>query len=318
MEELALTPYLERSRGGRGYHVWVLFAEPGVPVGDLHLVLSTLVSRLPDVDVFPSGPGGRGRALFLPYFGGRPLLDGDLHPVAPETIEPDDPDIITTLAAEERARRGATWPPPYWRTARDRTEAFDDPKFYRGPDGLLHARRGARNKLAGSTAKLILRRGGSFAEFAAWDAGNKPPLATDEPRALRDWCNGRSGRSSAASCDAASTCDLERRRGGAIDECCRHHRACCPRPADDFSTRQRPSAAGPFCCFSGPIETLGVFNCSSWLRKPYWTCSDAKWLRGARSRLRWIWFSDEAPTSRAAQSVPARSTRRRGDVAVER
>ena len=170
-----------------GYHIWLLFHEPGARTADLHLVLSTLVARLKATDVFPSKPRGRGGAIFLPCFGGAPLLDSDLHPVDLSIIEPDDPAIIGGLAADERAHRGPTWPPPFWPTSSIGVGVFQDERVFIGPDGLRHARKGARNKIAGSAAKMIIRRGGNFNDFAAWDAHNKPPLAHDKPRGLEKW-----------------------------------------------------------------------------------------------------------------------------------
>jgi hypothetical protein len=53
--------------------------------------------------------------------------------------------------------------------------------------GVLQARRGCRNNIAGAIAHDIVRRGGTFEDFEAWDRSNKPPLASDKPTALKVW-----------------------------------------------------------------------------------------------------------------------------------
>ncbi|MSP59464.1 MAG: hypothetical protein EXR72_03820 [Myxococcales bacterium] len=40
VEALKLTPYLERSRGGKGWHVWIFLHEPGERAADLHRLLA--------------------------------------------------------------------------------------------------------------------------------------------------------------------------------------------------------------------------------------------------------------------------------------
>ena len=191
--------YLATSRGGRGAHVWMFFDAPGVCAFDLHAFLQALACELRPrgrVDVFPRTPWGSGGAVFLPYFGGKvDLLDVDLKPVTRDRLESNP--VAVTPHVE-------VWPPRYWSFGQEQSGAAAEFQqrvaalraeglVFEGA-GLLQARLGTRNTMAIGIAMRILRRGGSWSDFAAWDAGNEPPLATDEPRSLRriwDWAERR-------------------------------------------------------------------------------------------------------------------------------
>jgi hypothetical protein len=174
--ESGLLSYWEQSRGGRGAHVWILFDPPGVPAKNLRLFLEALAGPLRDngrVDVFPSSEHGRGNTLFLPYFGGiHNMNDSDNRPVSPDKLESNPPAMIPA-AANSKPLRATKWPPRYWNLS--------------VPHG---ANKGGRNRVAGHAAMNIIRRGGTFADFVAWDEReNEPPLATDEPQSLLRWWN---------------------------------------------------------------------------------------------------------------------------------
>lgn len=192
--------YMNVSRGGRGAHVWLFFDPPGVPVRDLFAWLTACANGLRcngPVDTFPSSPSGAGRAIFLPGFGGEvDLLDVDLKHVPLDKLDANPPEVIPHVPA---------WPPSYWRcgTSSGEGAAFRSLVANLRAEGTVfgpwtqpHARLGARNHIAWAVALDIVRRGGTFADFVAWDQGNKPPLATDEPGALRckwRWAQGRAG-----------------------------------------------------------------------------------------------------------------------------
>jgi len=190
---LDLTPYLVRSRGGRGYHVWVLFDEPGVRAADLYALLDAFRSRVLPADVFPSGPTGIGNKIFLPAFGGAPLLTHDCDLVDLEHVEPDDPAHVPCASGRADRTASTLWPPLCWRGSVAGRPGFpaylNDVKHLLtvGADGLWRARIGARNRIAGAVAGRILRHGGDFAAFLRWDLGNEPPLASDKPEALKRW-----------------------------------------------------------------------------------------------------------------------------------
>ena len=194
IEKIGLTPYVERSRGGRGYHVWVLFDEPGVPAEQLHLLLSTLAREVVPSDVFPSGAIGHGKMIFFPGFGGDPLLDADLHPVDCARIELDDPTLVTK-AIGRPSRAVAVWPPRYFRQPAGSaggayssgTAATNQPGVFVGPLGFQNAKAGARNSIAGKVARRLVCSGQAFDRFQEWDSYNEPPLASDEPKALCRW-----------------------------------------------------------------------------------------------------------------------------------
>jgi hypothetical protein len=171
--EADIVAYWEPSRGGRGAHVWIIFSRPGVSAGDLKPFLDDFAIDLRSsggVDVFPSNSGLRkGQACFLPYFGGQAnLFDFDGNPVTLDRIERNSPKLIPPCPRSlERRRR---WPPRYWRLG-----------------GLHNAAIGGRNRVAGHAALAIFQSGGTFKDYLAWDAKNRPPLATDEPESLRNW-----------------------------------------------------------------------------------------------------------------------------------
>lgn len=183
-----ITAYWTPSRGDRGAHVWLFFDEPGVPARDVRVFLTQVTRDLPDCEVFPTGHVDGG-AVMLPYFGGQHLLDADCQPVGRHHLESNATDLVPTCPTTR-------WPPPYWRSAGGSAKS----RAYRElvslglaqggffhHNGSLQARRGWRNKLAGHVAGSIVRRGGSFEDFEAWDARNAPPLASDEPSALGHW-----------------------------------------------------------------------------------------------------------------------------------
>ena len=193
---LALTPYLHRSRHGRGLHVFVFLDEPGARAADLHALLVAFAAEVRPSDVRPSGPCGRGSMIFLPGFAGAPLLDADLVPIDPAHVELSEPALVRAAIGETARREPAPqlWPPRFWKAPAGGTDGgawrgLDDVRdlIFAGVDGFPRARRGARNRIAGRAAGRILRSGGELAAFAAWDRGNDPPLATDEPARLQAW-----------------------------------------------------------------------------------------------------------------------------------
>jgi hypothetical protein len=197
LDAKGITAYLENSRGGRGAHVWLLFDPPGVLSADLHVFLDNLAEGVRSkgpVDVFPSAPKGRGRAIFLPYFSGVVnLIDVDLKTVPPDKLEGNNPSVIPPCPDES-----PTWPPKHWNLHRPavsgRQAEFQTTVEEGRRQGLVfdrgsqpQARRGYRNNIAGGVAKSIFCAGGSFEDFEDWDSFNEPPLASDEPKRLRNW-----------------------------------------------------------------------------------------------------------------------------------
>jgi hypothetical protein len=184
--------YMAASRGRRGVHVWLFLDPPGVQARDLHAFLDALARELRlngPVDVFPRSATGNGGAVLLPYFGGAlDMLDVDLELVDRERLESNPVSVIPTSPA---------WPPRHWASpyassgkgAAFRAQVAEARKaglvFELG--GVLQARRGGRNTIAGAVARDIARRGGTIADFRAWDADNEPPLATDEPEQVDHW-----------------------------------------------------------------------------------------------------------------------------------
>ncbi|MFI5143943.1 MAG: hypothetical protein ACHQHM_07970, partial [Thermoanaerobaculales bacterium] len=117
-------------------------------------------------------------------------------PVPLDKLEANDPARIPSTSPPSPAR----WPPSYFRTkARGLTShaaafqrvqaegAREGKVFWVG--GLPQAYEGYRAKIAGAVARSILGQQGTFDDFKAWDAKNVPPLASDDPRGLRDWWN---------------------------------------------------------------------------------------------------------------------------------
>lgn len=192
LRERRIIAYLETSRGGRGVHVWLLFDSPGVPAADLHEFLEQLADELRvhgHVDVFPHARRGDGGPVLLPYFAGAvDLCDVDLKPVCRDRLESNPVSVVPATLR---------WPPPHWSIrsrGEGRGEAFREDLARLGQEGLVfwrgdtpQARRGARNRIAGAVARDILKKGGTEADFQAWDSGNEPPLASDKPRDLARW-----------------------------------------------------------------------------------------------------------------------------------
>jgi len=167
-----LISYWERSRGGRGAHVWVFFEKPGIQARVLFTFLQTYARALGDrghVDIFPSNPSrGIGNACFLPFFGGgQTLMDLDSRPVSLDKIESNPVSLLQVITQPKSL---PSWPPPAWRIG-----------------GLPNSNIGGRNKIAGWVAMTILKRGGTFEDYLFWDRQNHPPLASDEPGQLRAW-----------------------------------------------------------------------------------------------------------------------------------
>ena len=210
LDGLGVAAYMATSRRGRGVHVWVFFDGPGVRAPDLHGYLEALARELRlngPVDVFPRSATGSGGAVLLPYFGGTlDMLDVDLKLVDRERLEANPVSVIPS---------SPIWPPRHWgfpyastaKGATFRAQVVEARKaglvFERA--GVLQARRGMRNTIAGAIACDIVRRGGTIADFRAWDARNRPPLATDEPEQIEHWwrwaqkAQGRSRRRAAGS-----------------------------------------------------------------------------------------------------------------------
>ena len=194
LDRHGIVAYLENSRGGRGVHVWLFFEAPGVPARDLHPFLEALAGELRrrgPVDIFPNSAIGKGGVVLLPYFGGVVnLLDVDLKPIPRDKLEANPVNVIP------RASRPG-WPPRHWNfrpASNGNAAAFQAQVSRLRADGLvferfgvLHARKGARNAIAGAVARDIVRRGGTLEDFKSWDASNEPPLACDEPEALPRW-----------------------------------------------------------------------------------------------------------------------------------
>ncbi len=198
VEELAgqgVLAYWTPSRHGRGAHVWLFFSG-AVRQADLHAWLGALAQPYRGtgpVDVFPKTPSGSGGAVFLPHFGGEPLRDGDARPVLLDKLESNPAKVVP------KSDRPA-WPPPHWRgawrgKASEKAETFREAvkqgelegRVFPGRGGLPQARAGYRNRIAGGVAVSIARGGGAFPDFARWDQANVPPLASDEPDALKVW-----------------------------------------------------------------------------------------------------------------------------------
>jgi hypothetical protein len=192
---IGIVAYRVPSRGARGAHVWLLFRSPGVPWRDLRAFLDTFAHELRGtgcVDVFPNTTGAGG--VFLPYYlGNVNAFDEHGLPVPMDGLLSNDPVLIPGATRPETKPARASWPPREWNLRGGPTqlipEALEDVKdlLFRGPRGLLCAKMGARNKLAGMTAVFILRRGGTFDAFKEWDSANRPPLMTDEPCNLAAW-----------------------------------------------------------------------------------------------------------------------------------
>jgi len=79
-----LEPFIERSHGGAGFHVWVVFAEP-IPAGCAKLIGDCAVEaatkkEIKGVEVFPKRavlqPGRRGSTICLPLPGKPPVSGG--------------------------------------------------------------------------------------------------------------------------------------------------------------------------------------------------------------------------------------------------
>ena len=160
-------------------------------VAEAHRLVRAL-GRIPHVDVFPSAPTGTGNALFMPLFGGAPILDDSLNPADLRLIEPDRPALLSRLVRRtDGARAEQTWPPPYWHRVRHSGSTLarveSNEHMFIGPLGLPNARRGSRNKIAGRVARRFAENGDGIESFKAWDSYNEPPLALDEPKQLVRW-----------------------------------------------------------------------------------------------------------------------------------
>jgi hypothetical protein len=176
-----ITAYAQRSRGGKGAHVWVLLERPILTskATTFLMTLAQFLRRSGPVEVFPNG-----RALMLPYHGGIvDMLDSYCRPVSPDKLEQNDPRAIEDLLVDRSLIRR----PSAGRAHPDVQAALDVGLVWIGEDGRYQARRGARNLVAGRVATAIALHGGSFQDFAAWDQRNMPPLASDEPESLRHW-----------------------------------------------------------------------------------------------------------------------------------
>jgi hypothetical protein len=202
LDNAGILGYMAPSRSGRGWHVFMLFEDPGVAASNLHPWLEGLAGELRihgPVDVFPSSATGVGRAVFLPGFGSvMDILSVDLEPVSLDKVEANAVSVIPATAP--------SWPPKTWRLAsaggkgREFAEQVRELRaqglaFERV--GVLQARDGARNKIAGAIAREIVRRGGTFEDFARWDSGNVPPLGNDEPEKLAGWWRWAKGQEQA-------------------------------------------------------------------------------------------------------------------------
>jgi hypothetical protein len=195
---LGIITYQETSRGGRGVHVWIFFEAPGVDAGHLAEFLEIFADELRTggpVDVYPSSRSTKGGPILLPYFGGAVnVLDVDFKPIPRDKLDSNDPRVIP------RNRSGSypSWPPLTWCLPRaprgGKAENFRavleeatraGTVFWR--NGQPQAHEGSRNGIAGAIARDILRRGGTFEDFEAWDANNDPPLTTDKPQDLMQW-----------------------------------------------------------------------------------------------------------------------------------
>ncbi len=126
-ERAGLCPVLERSHGGRGWHVWVIFANEQ-PAGFAHwtakMLAAATVKRIPKavIEAFPKQAGGvtLGSSLALPFPGRPPAADGgrlvwpDLTERAAESVDLVTNDVLVSLLARwqaadalHRARVGA-------------------------------------------------------------------------------------------------------------------------------------------------------------------------------------------------------------------
>ena len=198
--------YQETSRSGRGVHVWLFFEAPGVGVRGLYAFLRSLADELRGkgpVDIYPGTWAGQGGAVLLPYFGGAlNVLDVDLKPVPQDKLEANSPSMIPQVVGPSELG----WPPKAWCLPAPVSSGRQDDFLTQIEEGRrsgqvfevagrLQARKGFRNKIAGAVARDIFKHRGTFEDFLAWDAGNIPPLARDNPGELRKWWNWGSKKS---------------------------------------------------------------------------------------------------------------------------
>jgi hypothetical protein len=111
-----LEPYLERSKSGNGWHIWVFFSVP-VPASQVRRVLLDLLPNdLPlcggdhanastntGLELFPKQDqlghtGARvGTPLWLPWWHGATYPNNQFHQVPGDTVEPYQPEAFTTV-----------------------------------------------------------------------------------------------------------------------------------------------------------------------------------------------------------------------------
>ena len=195
LARIGIAGYRVPSRGVRGAHVWLFFRPPGVPWHDLHAFLDAFACELRGtghVDVFPRSTGAGG--VFLPYYERRlNTFDASGVAVPFDRLAQNDPAVVPATVCVSTKGPDRSWPPREWSrrggAGGEIPKALQDVKdlLLPGPDGLFRAKSGARSRLAGLTALLIAKRGGTFADLKRWDSANRPPLASDEPRALGSW-----------------------------------------------------------------------------------------------------------------------------------
>lgn len=118
LKEAGLRPYLERSRSGKGWHVWVFFESPAA-AALVRRVLKGLLRELPDLEVFPKGiahaEGGAkvGTQAWLPMWSEAEYPNNWFHRDDGEGgVEPCLHDEFETSPIDLLSRLGEQFPAP--------------------------------------------------------------------------------------------------------------------------------------------------------------------------------------------------------------